>query len=233
MLKKVFIKVAQKFLHRPDLVFSEEIPLSYFLSISIQRVFMLLRGYIRGIWFAKRGNRLFIGKNVSLKCANKIHVGNGVSIQDGVKINALSKDGVWLGNNSSIGENTKIRVSGSLTEMGKSFHLGNYSTLANDCFVGAAGGVEIGDYVAVGQNVRFHSENHEFSDPNILICKQGTSHKGIKIGNDCWIGAGAVFLDGSEVGDGCVVGAGSIVTKKIPPYSVVAGIPARVIKERK
>ena len=118
-------------------------------------------------------------------------------------------------------------------EVGKGFKMGQYTSIANDCFVGAAGGVEIGDYVAIGQNVRFHSENHGFSDPDKMICEQGTTHKGIKIGSDCWIGAGAVFLDGSEIGNGCVVGANAVVSGKFEDYSVIAGVPAKVIKKRK
>lgn len=233
MIKTVFIKFAQKFLHRPDLHFSEEIPMTYYLKISCQRVMMLIRGKVKGCFFGKHGKRLYIGKKTTLSCMNKIIVGNGVSIQDGVTINALSKKGVVIGNNASIGMNTSIKVSGSLTEVGKGFRLGNYSSIANDCFIGAAGGVKIGDYVAIGQNVRFHSENHAFDNPDKMICQQGTTHKGIRIGNDCWVGAGAVFLDGSEIGDGSVVAANAVVTKKFPPYSIIVGVPAKVIKKRK
>jgi acetyltransferase-like isoleucine patch superfamily enzyme len=156
-----------------------------------------------------------------------------LSIQNNVEINALSREGVHLGDNCSIGEKTIIRVSGSLIEIGKGFWLGNYSTLGNDCFVGAAGGVKIGNYVAMGQNVRFHSENHEFSDPNRKIYEQGTNHKGITIGDDCWIGAGAVFLDGVSVGNGCVIGANTLVNRNIPVYAIAVGNPVRVIRKRK
>lgn len=65
-----------------------------------------------------------------------------------------------------------------------------------------------------------------------LIREQGVSHKGIKIGNNCWIGAGVVFLDGAELGDGCVVGANAVVTKKFPDNVVIAGIPARILTYR-
>lgn len=97
---------------------------------------------------------------------------------------------------------------------------------------GAAGGIEIGDDVVAGQFIRFHSENHNFNDLSKLIRDQGVTHKGIKIGNNCWIGAGAVFLDGAELGDGCVVGANAVVTKKFPANVIVAGVPATIIGER-
>lgn len=232
-MKSLFIKLAQKFLNRPDLVFSARIPMHYYFRIAGQRVMMLLRGAAKGCFFGTRGKRLYIGKHTSLLCTKSLHVGFGVSIQDKVVINALSTEGVYLADNCSVGINTSIKVSGSLAEIGKGFWLGSYSSLANDCFVGAAGGVKIGKYVAIGQNVRFHSENHEYSDINKKICEQGTTHKGIEIGDDCWIGAGAVFLDGSKIGKGCVVGANALVTTAFPDYAVIAGVPAKIIKIRK
>lgn len=65
-----------------------------------------------------------------------------------------------------------------------------------------------------------------------MIREQGVTHKGIKIGNNCWIGAGAVFLDGAELGDGCVVAANAVVTKKFPSNSVIGGVPSKIIKNR-
>jgi acetyltransferase-like isoleucine patch superfamily enzyme len=231
-MKNLFIYLAKKIIKRPDLAFSEKIPMGCYLRIAIQRILMLIRGHFKGVFWGKHGNRLYIGKKTEFICAKNIIAGNGVSIQDQVIINALSVDGIVLGNNCSIGMRTAIKASGSLVEVGKGFVLGDYSTIANDCFVGAAGGVVIGSYVAVGQNVRFHSENHNFASLGKKICEQGTSHKGIKIGSDCWIGAGAVFLDGAEIGDGCVVGANAVVTKPFPKNAVIAGVPAKIVRMR-
>ena len=80
--------------------------------------------------------------------------------------------------------------------------------------------------------MRFHAENHNYADKNKLIKEQGVTHKGIKIGNNCWIGSGAVFLDGVEIGDGCVVAANAVVTKKFASNSIIGGVPAKLIKER-
>jgi len=74
--------------------------------------------------------------------------------------------------------------------------------------------------------------NHGFHDRSKKICEQPISAKGITIGNDCWIGAGVRILDGVTIEDGCVIGAGSVVTKSVGPYTVIAGNPARVIKNR-
>ena len=153
-------------------------------------------------------------------------------MQDGVYIDALSKGGVQLGDQVVLGRNTRIECTGGLQCIGKSVKIGDRTTFGNDCMFGAAGGIEVGDDVVAGQFVRFHSENHNYNDLTRLIREQGVSHKGIKIGDNCWIGTGAVFLDGAELGDGCVVGANAVVTKKFPDNVVVAGIPAKVIGHR-
>lgn len=225
-------KVVNKILKR-NISINSEIPFGYILGVAIQRAAMIIRGLFRGLFFKRKGINLFIGKKVTIRCKKLLEVGNNVSFQDYVLIDALSTEGIIVKDNVSIGIRTMIKTSGSLGIIGKGFKMGHDSAMGNDCFVGAAGGVEIGDYVAIGQNVRFHSENHEYLNRNMLISEQGVSNKGIIIGNDCWIGAGAVFLDGVTVGDGCVIGANSLVTKDIPAYSISVGSPARVVGERK
>ena len=71
---------------------------------------------------------------------------------------------------------------------------------------------------------------HPLFSAEIPIQKQGVTRKGIIIGNDCWIGAKATILDGANIGDGCVVAAGAVVRGNFPPYSVIAGVPAKIIK---
>ena len=77
-----------------------------------------------------------------------------------------------------------------------------------------------------------HSENHNYSQNSLPIRLQGVNRKGIKIGNDCWIGAKVTILDGAEIGNGCIIAAGAIVKGKFPPESIIGGIPARVIRSR-
>ncbi len=71
-----------------------------------------------------------------------------------------------------------------------------------------------------------------YSSQKLEIRLQGESRKGITIGSDVWIGAGAIILDNVKIGDGCVIGAGAVVTKSVPSYSVAVGVPAKVIKKR-
>lgn len=117
-------------------------------------------------------------------------------------------------------------------DVGIGIKIGNDTSFGSDCYFGAAGGIEVGSNVVAGQYIRFHSENHNYDDLDVLIKDQGVSHKGIRVGSNCWIGAGAVFIDGAELCDGCVVAANAVITKKFPPNSVVGGVPAKIIKMR-
>jgi acetyltransferase-like isoleucine patch superfamily enzyme len=100
------------------------------------------------------------------------------------------------------------------------------------CWINAMGGIEIGSNVLIGPYCIIHSANHKFDDITKLIVEQGFKKAPVKIGDECWIGANVIILPGVSIGKGSVVGAGSVVTKNIPPYSVVVGNPAQILYSR-
>ena len=227
-IKKTLLKIAGK----EDLELDSRISTSYLIGICINYVCMLIRGMIFSIFRKNISKKIFVGAKVKVLNKKCLKVGSYVKLHDGVYIDALSTNGVRIGNKVVIGRNSRIECTGSLSHLGKGVSIGDRTTFGSDCYFGAAGGIDIGDDVVAGQNIRFHSENHNFNDLNALIKDQGVTHKGIQIGHNCWIGAGAVFLDGAELEDGCVVAANAVVTKRFPENSVVAGVPARVIRTR-
>ena len=85
----------------------------------------------------------------------------------------------------------------------------------------------------MGSMVTIFSENHNYERLSLPIRKQGESRKGIIIEDDCWIGAGSTILNGVTVGQGSVIAARLVVTKDVESFSVVAGVPAQLIKRRK
>ena len=95
------------------------------------------------------------------------------------------------------------------------------------------GPVTIGNHVNLAQGITVTALNHNFSDLNKRIDEQGISTQPVTISDDVWIGANAVILPGVTIGQHAVVAAGAVVTKDVPPYSIVAGVPAKVIKSLK
>ena len=93
------------------------------------------------------------------------------------------------------------------------------------------GPVKIGNNVNLAQGITVTALNHNFSDSNKRIDEQGVSTNPVTIEDDVWIGANAVVLPGVKIGNHCVVAAGAVVTKDVPPHSLVAGVPAKVIKQ--
>ena len=209
-----------------SLQIDNRIELSVIIKLCILKLFDLGRGIIH---FRKK---VFLGKKCTIKNKKLITWGKNTKCDDNVTLDPLSVDGIQFGDYCSIGKNTRIECTGSLSYLGKGFICGNNCGLGTDCFYGAAGGIELGNDVIVGNYVSFHSENHNFNNLDIPIRLQGTNHKGIKIGNNCWIGAKVIILDGVQIGDGCVIAAGSVVTKSFPDNVVIGGVPAKVIKNR-
>lgn len=227
-LKNKLMKIAGK----DDFAIDDDISTGYVLKLSLKYGCMMIRGKLISLGNNRIASDIFVGKNVKISEKRLLHVGKKTKIHDGVVLDALSKEGLSIGDYCVIGEKTIIQCTGGLSDIGKGITIGNRTTFNNDCFFGCAGGITIGDDVVAGQYVRFHSENHNYDDLDVLIREQGVTHKGIKIGNNCWIGSGAVFLDGSELEDGCVVAANAVITKKFPANSVIAGVPAKIIRKR-
>lgn len=112
---------------------------------------------------------------------------------------------------------------------------GDYIRFGHRVFINAnctfqpAGGVEIGDDVFIGSDVKFYTTIHPIDPEERATGK--ASVRPIKIGPKVWIGGGAVILPGVEIGEGTTIGAGSVVTRSIPPRCVAVGNPCRVIRQ--
>ena len=131
----------------------------------------------------------------------------------------------------------------------RKFSLGDYSVVESySCINNAVGDVIIGDHTRVGlhntvigpvtignhvnlaQGITVTALNHNFADNNLRIDEQGVSTNPVTIGDDIWIGANAVILPGVTIGNHSVVAAGAVVTKDVPPHTLVGGVPAKIIK---
>ncbi|HWH35846.1 MAG TPA: acyltransferase, partial [Acidimicrobiales bacterium] len=192
-------------------------------------------GLVRGLatLAAVPGSRLRVCEaDVTIYGRHWCRFGRWLLLERGVTIRARGGDGVELGDYVVVGTYSTLEVSSGLATNQGSIRVGSRTSFGDYCYVGGAGGVVIGRDVLIGQYVSFHSQNHVFSDTGRSIREQGVTSRGIRVGDDCWIGAGARILDGVEIGAGSVIGAGAVVTKSVSPGSVVTGVPGRVVSRR-
>lgn len=106
--------------------------------------------------------------------------------------------------------------------------IGDYTRIGLHCTV--IGPVTIGNHVNLAQGITVSALNHNFEDTRLRIDEQGVNTSEIVIDDDVWIGANSVITAGVHIGRHSVVAAGAVVTKDVPEYSVVGGVPAKVIR---
>jgi acetyltransferase-like isoleucine patch superfamily enzyme len=110
-------------------------------------------------------------------------------------------------------------------------HIGRNSLIGEYNVLRGQGGITIGDRVYTSPLVQLLAINHVYRDPTRPMVEQGITAEGIVIEDDVWVGAGAIVTDGVRVGKGAVIAAGAVVTKDVPPHTVVGGVPAKIIKQ--
>lgn len=138
-----------------------------------------------------------------------------------------------------IGENVSVGQP-FFCDYGRNIYLGNNVSVNMNCTFVDCNKIQIGDNVLIASNVQLYTATHpvELSQRLTPDWNPGSEQYfcqtyalPIKIGNGCWLGGGVIVLPGVTIGDGSVIGAGSVVTKDIPPNSLAAGNPCRVIRE--
>lgn len=196
-------------------------------------LFWFLRGCARRLFFKGSKGILLIGKSVAIRQPRFLTVGKNFVAETGCEINCISNRGIVFGNNVTVGSFALIRPSNIYGgEIGEGLRIGNHSNIGPFAYVGCSGFIEIGNNVMISPRVSLYAENHNFSDVERPMKEQGVTKKFIKIEDDCWIAANSIILAGVTVGKGAIVAAGSVVTKDVPPFAIVAGNPAKVLKYR-
>ncbi|TLV03228.1 CatB-related O-acetyltransferase [Dyadobacter luticola] len=129
-----------------------------------------------------------------------------------------------------VGKNTTIQT-GFRFGMRDILTIGDHCQINEDVYIQSA---RIGNYVLIAQNVSMMAVTHHFESTDIPIIKQGsTKADPVIIEDDVWIGRNVIVMPGITIGKGAIVGAGAVVTKNVPSYAIVGGVPAKVIRYRK
>jgi len=170
-----------------------------------------------------------IENNVRLRFTDNIKLGHGVYLDQGTYLHATPR-GIEIGAGTIVMHGAILHVynfrglTQSRIKIGRDSLIGEYSVIRGQ------GGVIIGDRVYTSPFTQIIAVNHIFEDPDRPFVDQGITAEGIIIEDDVWLGAGAVITDGVKVGKGAVVAAGAVVTRDVPPHTVVGGVPAKLIK---
>lgn len=195
--------------------------------------FMFIRGIWWKLWLKHSSGLLLIGRNVTIHNAQYISVGRDFVAENSCEIQGLSMAGIIFGDHVTVGSYAMIRPSGYYgREIGVGLKVGNHSNIGPYCFIGCSGKIEIGSHVMMSPRVSIYAENHNFERCDLPMKEQGITREETIIEDDCWIASNSIILAGVRIGRGSVVAAGSVVAKDVPPYSIVAGVPARIIKKR-
>ena len=170
-----------------------------------------------------------IESGVRLRHARNIRLGRGVYLDQGVYLHA-TPGGISIGDRTCVMHGTELHVFNFRDLPHAYIKVGRDTFIGESVVIRGQGGVSIGDSVLIAPHARILAVNHNFGDVTRPIIEQGITCRGIEIADGAWIGAGAAVLDGVRVGRGAVVGANAVVTRDVPPHTVVVGSPARVVK---
>ena len=170
-----------------------------------------------------------IENQVRIRFADHIRLGNGVYLDQGTYLHATPR-GIEIGDRSIIMHGAVLHVYNFRDMPQSGIRIGRDSLVGEYSVIRGQGGVEIGDRVYTSPFTQIIAVNHVFDDPNRPFIEQGITAEGIVIEDDVWLGAGAIITDGVRVGKGAVVAAGAVVTRDVPPHTVVGGVPAKFIK---
>ncbi len=171
-----------------------------------------------------------IEAGVRLRFASHIRLGRGVYLDEGVYIHACP-NGVEIGENTLVMHHAELHVYNFRNMPHSGIKIGRDGLISEFTVIRGQGGVTIGDRVYTSPFTQIVAVDHVFDDPTRPFIEQGITAQGIVIEDDVWIGSGAIITDGVHIGKGAVIAAGAVVTQDVPPHTVVAGVPARVIKE--
>lgn len=138
-----------------------------------------------------------------------------------------------MGDNTNVGTGCLLwAVERDKRDHGVKIIIGNDALLVRNATIVAMKKIIIGNYCMLAENVTIRDQDHALSDLSKPIKSQGFIINPVVLEDDVWVGAGTTILRGVRIGKGSVIGANSVVNIPIPPYSIAAGVPAKVIKRR-
>ncbi len=192
---------------------------------------LVLRQKLYKHMFGKCGRKVVFGRNVTIRHPHRIRFGDNVIIDDNAVLDGKGESDVSIeiGSGSIVGRNSILSCKGGSIRLADKVNISVNCTLLSETLL------TVGENVLIaGHCYLIAGGNHGLDRVDIPILDQPLIEKGgIDIKEHCWLGANVTVLDGVTIGRDSVAAAGSVVTKSVPAYHIVGGVPAKVLKDRK
>lgn len=190
---------------------------------------LFLRSQLYPLILGHVGRNVAFGANVVLRHPHKIRIGDNVVVDDNCCLDAkgTTNRGIVLGDGVFLGRNTILSCkNGDIT-------LGDEANVGFNVEIFSAADVRVGARTLIAAYTYLVGGDHLFDRVDVPVLHQGRTARGIEIGDHVWLGAHVVVTDGSKIGRDAVVGAGAVVIGDVPEFHIAAGVPARVIRDRR
>lgn len=175
------------------------------------------------------GRNVTFGANVVIRHPRKIHLGDNVVIDDNVVLDAKGSDnqGLFIGNGVFIGRNTILSCKNGDIVLDDNVNVGF------NCEIFSASRVHVGKNTLLAAYVYLVGGTHHFDRLDTPILFQERASDGIDVGDNCWLGTHAAVFDGVTIGRECIIGAGAMINQDVPEWKIAAGVPGRIVKDRR
>ena len=189
---------------------------------------LLLRKWLYPLLLGASGRGVIFGQGVVLRHPHKVRLGYSVTLDDLVVLDAKgsANRGIDVGRGAFLGRGTILSCKdGDIT-------LGDHANLGFHCEIFSGSSVTVGAHALFAAQVYLVGGGHAFEASDAAVVDQPRTSRGIQLGDNVWLGAGAKVLDGVRIGTDVVVGAGAVVNADLPDGAIAAGVPARILRSR-
>lgn len=189
---------------------------------------LALRKLLYPLLLGSVGRGVVFGQGVVLRHAHKVRLGDGVTVDDLVVLDAkgTSNRGIDVGRGVFLGRGTILSCKDG------DIAIGDHGNFGFHCEVFSGSSVTVGRHGLFAAQSYLVGGGHEFEREGLAVIDQPRSSRGIVLGDNVWLGTGAKVLDGVTIGSDVVVGANAVVTTDLPDGAIAAGVPARVLRQR-
>ena len=190
---------------------------------------LFLRSKLFPLLLGRTGRNVTFGTNVTLRHPHKIEIGDDVVIDDGCSLDAKGSDnrGIQIGSGVFVGRNTILSCKNG------DIIVDDGANIGFNCEIFSASKVRLGKSTLVAAYTYLVGGDHLYDRVDLPVLEQGRTARGIEVDDNVWLGAHVVISDGARVGRDAIIGAGAVVIGEISPFQIAAGVPAKVLRDRR